>query len=143
MEQCQNIVNIVIHSEVSISGHPGLKKMIMHEEKLTSPSLTMSKEEEAAVEVETLACSTAIAFLLGCDRARYGKLIEDLKNDFLQGRNKYPMTVVAATTLSPTGSRKIASDGVRRLPMEWLSPTSMMRRRLQPSSTVSPATNVD
>jgi hypothetical protein len=56
----------------------------------------MSKEEEAAVEAETLARSTAVAFLLGCDRARYGKRIEDVENDFLQGRNNYPMTVAAA-----------------------------------------------
>lgn len=68
--------------------------MIMHEKKLMASA--MSKEEEAAAESETLARSTAIAFLLGCDRARYRKLIEDLVNNFLQGRNNYPMTVVAA-----------------------------------------------
>lgn len=59
----QNIVDVVTHSGGSISGHPGLKKMIMHEKKLTASAV--SKEEEAAVESEKNARSTAIAFLLG------------------------------------------------------------------------------
>ena len=41
----------------------------------------------------------AQAFLLGSDRARNGKLIEDLENDYLQGTNNYPKTVVTAYNL--------------------------------------------
>jgi hypothetical protein len=38
----------------------------------------------------------AIAFLLGADCNRYGALIEKLENDFIQGKDKYPKTVVQA-----------------------------------------------
>ena len=41
----------------------------------------------------------ATAFLLGADRNRYGKLIEDLENDFIQGEDKYPKTIEAAYRL--------------------------------------------
>lgn len=40
-----------------------------------------------------------VAFLLGCDRCRYGKLLDDLVNDFLQDNNHYLTTVVAAYNL--------------------------------------------
>ena len=60
-----------------------------------------------------------MAFLLGCDRSRYGKLIEDLENDYLQGRNNYPTTVVAAYNLltnwkqeNRAGWRPPTADGV-------------------------------
>jgi Zinc knuckle len=41
----------------------------------------------------------AVAFLLGSDRVRFGKLIEDLENSHLQGQNNYPKTVQDAYTL--------------------------------------------
>ena len=41
----------------------------------------------------------AVAFLLGADRSRYGRLIEDLENDFLQGRNNFPTTLTGAYSL--------------------------------------------
>ena len=41
----------------------------------------------------------AVAFLLGCDRSRYGRLIEDLENDFLQGNDHYPSTVAGVNNL--------------------------------------------
>jgi hypothetical protein len=41
----------------------------------------------------------AVAFLLGSDHVRYGKLIEDLENSHLQGQNNYPKTVQDAYTL--------------------------------------------
>jgi hypothetical protein len=35
----------------------------------------------------------ATAFVFSVDRGRYGKLIEDLANNFVQGTNKYPKTL--------------------------------------------------
>jgi hypothetical protein len=40
-----------------------------------------------------------VAFLLGSNRVRYGKLIEDLENSHLKGQNNYPKTVQDAYTL--------------------------------------------
>eukprot|EP00978_Attheya_sp_CCMP212_P035385 scaffold153719_cov54-Attheya_sp.AAC.1 len=41
----------------------------------------------------------ATAFFLGADKIRFGRLIEDTENDFLQGTNKYPKTLQAAYNL--------------------------------------------
>jgi Reverse transcriptase (RNA-dependent DNA polymerase)/Zinc knuckle len=41
----------------------------------------------------------AVAFLLGADRIRYGKLIEDMENSYLQGQNNYPKTINDAYNL--------------------------------------------
>ncbi len=63
----------------------------------------------------------AVAFLLGADCARYGRLIEILENDYLQGQNKYPRTVTTAYNLlsnwkqDPCNSMRVlgqVNDGV-------------------------------
>jgi hypothetical protein len=41
----------------------------------------------------------ACAFLVGSDRDRYGKLVEDLENDHIQGSDKYPKTLTDAYSL--------------------------------------------
>ena len=41
----------------------------------------------------------AVAFLLGSDRRRYGKLIDELQNDFTKNSNTYPKTVTEAYNL--------------------------------------------
>ena len=41
----------------------------------------------------------AVALIMGADRDRYGKLIEDLENARLQGDDKFPTTLVDAYTL--------------------------------------------
>ncbi len=49
---------------------------------------------EEVLRAKNTARSLAMAFLLGSDQARYGRLIYDLENDFVQGRN--PATTIAA-----------------------------------------------
>jgi hypothetical protein len=41
----------------------------------------------------------ATAFVLQCNRRRYGKLLEELENDFTKGHNKYPSDTVKAYQL--------------------------------------------
>ncbi len=63
------------------------------EKALASKDLTMQTASSEKIEISKsfardayLAC----AFLLGSDGNRYGKLIEDLENDFIQGQDRYP-----------------------------------------------------
>ncbi len=58
---------------------------------LASKQVTMDTASKDAY----LAC----AFLLEADRNRYGKLIEDLENDYIQGQDCYPKTVTAGYNL--------------------------------------------
>jgi hypothetical protein len=59
-----------------------------------------------ATEVERLAAQAqakekylAVAFLNASDNSRYGKLLEDLENDFTKGTNNYPKTLTSAYNL--------------------------------------------
>ena len=120
MEHFQNVIDVVTTSGGSIAGHSGVEDAIIADmpgEVLTRETLTDVQLKK--VQEDTVARSTAIAFLLGCDRSRYGKLIEDLENDCLQGRNNYPTTVVAAYNLltnwkqeNRAGWRAPTTDGV-------------------------------
>eukprot|EP00957_Ditylum_brightwellii_P015343 1154812-Ditylum_brightwellii.AAC.1 len=41
----------------------------------------------------------ATAFVMGANKGKYGKLMDNLANDYLHGTNKYPKTMVAAYKL--------------------------------------------
>ena len=97
MEHFQNTLDVVVHCGGTIAGNPGMEDSIIAERGLTLVDLTAAVR--ADIKADAVARTTAVAFLLGCDRARYGRLIDDLENDFLQGRNHYPMTLVAAYNL--------------------------------------------
>ena len=57
---------------------------------------TMTEAQTKEVQAESCEQYLAVAFLLSANRTQYGKLIEDLENDYLQGRNNYPTTVTSA-----------------------------------------------
>ena len=83
MEHFQNTLDVVTHCGGPVAGHSGIEDSIIAERGLTLIELTAAIL--ADVRAEAFARTTAIAFILGCDRARYGRLIDDLENDFLQG----------------------------------------------------------
>ena len=89
-----NNVEVIEHSGGTIAGHdPGLESMVAAEKGYgTQMTETQTKE----VQAESRERYLAAAFLLSADRTRYGKLIEDMENDYLQGRNNYPTTVTSA-----------------------------------------------
>jgi hypothetical protein len=91
MEQFQNIINIIEESGGSIGDDPGIL------EALTDATGT---NDLAKLEKEAHEQYLAVAFLLGANSGRYGKLLlEDLENDFLQGQDRYPKTVTTAFSL--------------------------------------------
>ena len=60
-----------------------------------------------------------ICFIVGADKARYWKYLEDLENDFLKGRNDYPTTLNDAyivlsnyKTANSTNKNSAGKDGV-------------------------------
>jgi hypothetical protein len=74
------MVDVVVHSGGEIAGHPGVEAAIIAERGVTATSLNVSQRTDLKADVT--ARSTAIGFLLGCDRMRYGRLIEDLERIF-------------------------------------------------------------
>jgi hypothetical protein len=92
-EQFLNIVEVLHTIRASIGVEPGIQEMIAKEKSKAVADLSEQDKSEAQEWY------LATAFVLGSDRGRYGKLLENLENDYLQGRNSYPKTVTAAFNL--------------------------------------------
>jgi hypothetical protein len=90
-------VEVAEHYGVDIGVHAEAIEETLQEMGLTMASATPD-QVKVAKEVsreEYLAC----AFLLGADRKRYGKLMEDTENAYIQKDDKYPKTLVEAYNL--------------------------------------------
>ena len=92
-EQFQNLVEVIETIKGNIGVDPGIELLVATELKKNVGLLTNAEKKDAQDRY------LAVAFLLGSDRSRYGKLIENLENEFLQGRNNYPKTVTSAYNL--------------------------------------------
>ena len=91
------MMDVVVQSGRSIGGNTGIEDAIIKEMKTTRDALGPDKLAKVTTDANQRAKATA--FLLGSDRACYGKLIEDLENDYLLGSNNYPKMVIAAYNL--------------------------------------------
>ena len=61
--------------------------------KITNPIQQQKDEAEKKVIKE----HRAILFMLGADKYKYGKLIEDMKNDIILKKDSFPKTVSQAS----------------------------------------------
>jgi hypothetical protein len=96
-ERFKNQVQVVEHCGGSIEVHE-----VVVDKRLRATSLTRATATEAQIDrVESLVKDEylACAFLLGSDKKRFGKLIEDLENDYMQKNDKFPKTLVDAYNL--------------------------------------------
>ena len=59
----------------------------------------VTEEELEAAEGAAWECVLAIALLMGSNQMWYGKLLEDLENDFMQGRDNYPLMLTQVYSL--------------------------------------------
>jgi hypothetical protein len=63
-------------------------------------TVSLTDHEHVKLKKETQEQNLLTAsFLLNSDCKRYGRLIEDLKNDYLQGHDRYPKALMAAFSL--------------------------------------------
>lgn len=90
LERFQNRVDVITHCGGNIGEDTGVAEVL----KVNNAKLIDAEEKSEARE-RYLAC----AFLFGSDRNRYGRLLEDIENDYTQGRDNYPKTVTAAYNL--------------------------------------------
>ena len=90
--QFQNTVDVIKHSGGNIGDDHGVEEMIIG----TRDKATMTPGEKKTLSEDVEQRILATAFILCADRLRFGKLIEDMENSYLQGNNKYPATVSAA-----------------------------------------------
>ena len=89
-EYFQNQVDVITHIGGLIGNDPVLINKTA--EDLGKEVEAMNEKDKNKAQDEFL----AIAFLNGSDRTRYGKLLDRLQNDFLQGHDCYPKTLSSA-----------------------------------------------
>jgi hypothetical protein len=83
MEKFQNSVDVIEHSGGSIGHDPGVLKQLADERGIVIANLSNANGIRLNKEVQEH--YLAVAFLLSSNRGRYGRLLEDLENDYLQG----------------------------------------------------------
>jgi predicted RNA-binding protein associated with RNAse of E/G family len=96
-ETFKNNIDVIEYCGGKIGDDPGLIDAELVRMNCTTASATPAQQQQAqaAARERALAC----ALLFGSDKLRYGKLLEDLENNFVQGTDNYPDTVQRAYTL--------------------------------------------
>jgi hypothetical protein len=96
-QRFKNLIDVVEHCGGTLGDHHGLVVKKLEEWDLTYEAANSAERTVARSEVkeEFLACH----FLLGADRRRYGKLIEDIENSHVQLNDEYPKTLIEAYNL--------------------------------------------
>ena len=87
--QFQNLVNVIKHSGGNITDDDGMETFVLNGRNKT----TMNAEELDTLATEVENRLLASAFLMCADRQRFGRLIESIENDFIEGRDRYPASV--------------------------------------------------
>lgn len=96
--QFLNSVAVIKHCGGNVWEDNGVEEMILRETGKTN-KVGMTKAEMKVLAKDVEQRSLAVAFILCSDGLRFGKLVEDMENSYLQGNNKYPKTMVAANHL--------------------------------------------
>jgi len=111
-EQFINLVDVVNHIGGSYGIEPGILDQYAASKGKSMGDL--DENDRLCVKDQYL----AIAFVTGADRTRFGRLIEKLQNDYLQGYDGYPKTLSTAYQLLTNWKQEsfkssgITNDGV-------------------------------
>jgi hypothetical protein len=97
LEAFRGTLDVIEHTGGEIGHEPGIERYVAEQTAIDYDN--MDDDEEEDVKREGKERYLAVAFLLGSDRSRFGRLLENLENNFLQGQNNYPATVTAAYSL--------------------------------------------
>jgi Zinc knuckle len=89
----QNNVDVIAHIGCSIGLDPAMFTYAAEELGKEVSELSEQDKEKARNQY------IATALILGADRSRFGKLIDKMQNDYLQGYNSYPKSMAAAMNL--------------------------------------------
>jgi hypothetical protein len=92
-EQFLSLVSVLDAIKASFGHDPGIEAMVAAKHKKSVEELNNEDRQEARNMY------LATAFILGCDQRQYGKLVENVENDYLQECGTYPKTVAAAFNL--------------------------------------------
>jgi Reverse transcriptase (RNA-dependent DNA polymerase)/Zinc knuckle len=94
LEKFRNMVGVIEHCGGGVIADSLVAETLTADD-IANLTAERHKDIVNATKEKYLAC----AFLLSSDRTRYGKLIEDLENNYIQGVDKYPKTLNDAYSL--------------------------------------------
>jgi ribosomal protein S7 len=89
LEQFQNHLDVLEAMGATIGPHRGVINMITGEAGVATP-VQINEANELSI---------AVAFINNADKTRYGRLLEDLRNNYLMGQDNYPKTLNSAYNL--------------------------------------------
>lgn len=95
----KNNVDVVEHNGGSFGFEIGLINLILGEVQAGLDMGSATDAQKTTAQDKARDMSMGAAFILGADRSRYGKLIEDLENSYTQGDDKYPKNLTDAYKL--------------------------------------------
>ena len=93
-EQFKNQTDVLSHIGAGIGDDEAIMKQVLRSQGININDAT--DEEEESAELEGIQWYLALAFLMGSDWNRYGRLLEKLENDFTAGNDNYPKTLTDA-----------------------------------------------
>ena len=82
------------HCGASLGEDNGIITKVLEHHDIEPATATATQKENAQIEAQQW--SYGLAFLMGADRVRFGRYLEDLENDFTQGVDRYPKSRVDA-----------------------------------------------
>ena len=95
LECFQNCVDVVEHCGGTVGVHQSMVSDILTESNITTPSTDKLAAATATAKDKYL----SYVFIYASDRVRYGRMIEDLENQYTQGNDNYPKTMNAVFKL--------------------------------------------
>jgi hypothetical protein len=119
LDQHSNYIDVIEHIGGIIGEEPALLQTELDRLQLTVD--TASPEQMKAATESAKQVYLAVAFLSGSDWNRYSKMLDDLENAYLHGRDEYPRTLTAAYNLllhwmnsikTHEGTNNTVSEGV-------------------------------
>ena len=87
--QFQNLVDVIKHSGGNITDDMGMETYILN----GRSKITMTAGEIVALANDVENRLLGAAFIICADRQRFGRLIESIENDFVEGRDRFPVSV--------------------------------------------------
>jgi hypothetical protein len=97
MEQFQNMIDVIHHSGGSLGDDPGVLRKLASDRNLVIATLNQVDGQKLRKDAKDQ--NLAASFIMNADRSRYGPLITDLENNFLQGTDRWPKTLPDAHSL--------------------------------------------
>ena len=93
-EQFNNTIDMLEHCGASLGEDDSIITKVLEHHDIDPTTATATQKENTRIEAQEW--YYGLAFLMGADCVRFGRYLEELENDFTQGVDRYPKSLVDA-----------------------------------------------